>query len=329
MGRKLLVTGGLLRENGYELGDGKSNGEAVLMRLCLSSGNMDKVISMKKGNSNYPNVHPNLQFTVADIEGDNLWLATDTEIYLYDYGSLDLLEIFSHPCFHNIHSVTVRNEYLYVTSTGLDNVVILNKYDGSIVEIINAQGKDPWHRFKRDFDYRKIHSTRPHDCHPNYVFFVNNVPWVTRCTQEDAVCLSDFSKTINISGNKTISVHDGVIKGKSVFFTSVDGCIIEASTESMQVVDVLDLNKLKGFGGVRGWCRGLFVDKDLFYVSFSRIRKTNSISKLRWLIGSEKRIHEFSSVLVIDRKNNEIVKVYDFLDGTIDTIYSILLEPEN
>ncbi|MBI5430588.1 MAG: hypothetical protein HY938_09045 [Nitrosomonadales bacterium] len=330
MGEKLLITGGVLRENGFELGEGKYYGCASLLCLDTGSGTVDQLLAVHEGNENFPDVHPNLEFTVGDVEGDKLWLATDTEIRLYQYPSLALLKTFSHPCFHNIHAVAVRGDELYVTSTGLDMVVVLNKQDGSILKYLNAEGKLTWHRFSPDTDYRKLHSTRPHDSHPNYVFWIDDEPWVTRCTQEDAVSLSDTRRRIDISGpRKPISVHDGIVRGGQVFFTTVDGSIVIADTKTLQPVETIQITAMEGYGGLRGWCRGLYFSGGLAYVGFSRLRKTRRTEKVEWIKSLLKRgeMVEECSVLAIDLKRKKILADYRIPAGTIDAIYSIFPEP--
>jgi len=330
MGVKLLITGGILRRNGFELGEGKYYGCATLLKLDTDSSVVGQLLSIREGNENFPDVHPNLEFTVGDVEGDKLWLSTDTEIRLYQYPSLELLKTYSHPCFHNIHSVAVRGDELYVTSTGLDMVVVLNKHNGSIVEYINAEGKPTWHRFSPDTDYRKEYSTRPHESHPNYVFWLDDEPWVTRCTQEDAVMLSDTNKKIDISGaKKPISVHDGIVSGAEVYFTTVDGSIIIADTKTRQVVESIQITSMEGYGALRGWCRGLYIDGDMAYVGFTRLRKTKRQEKVEWVKGLLQggSAVEACSVLAINLKQKRILADYRIPSGMTDAIYSILPEP--
>lgn len=327
---RLLITGGVLRPNGFELGEGKYYGCAKLLRLDTNTGEFEELIAVDEGNENYPEIHPNLTFTAGEVDGSCLWLPTDTEIRQYSYPDLQLLKTFSHPCFHNIHSVNHCDDRLYVTSTGLDMVVVLDKVIGAIDERLSCEGKPAWHRFNADVDYRKIHSTRPHDSHPNYVFWVNNEPWVTRCTQEDAVCLSDVSKRIDISGpDKETSVHDGIVVADKVYFTSVDSCVVKADLTTRQVIETIRIDEFPGYGPVRGWCRGLRIENGLFYLGFSVLRRTRRSEKLKWLakLAARSGISQTSSILAVDLGRRRVVADYPVPAGMIDAIYSILPEP--
>lgn len=330
MNNHLLITGGVLRENGFELGEGKYYGCAKLLRLNTDSGAIEELLAVNEGNQNFPDIHPNLEFTIGDIEGEHLWLTTDTEVRLYHYPTLKLLKTYSHPCFHNIHSVAVRGDELYVTSTGLDMVVVLNKADGSIIRLIDAEGKPLWRRFSQDLDYRKLHSTRPHDSHPNFVFWLDNEPWVTRCTQEDAVMLRDVTQRIDVSGaKKPISIHDGIVHNDQVFFTTVDGAVVIADAKTKQVIETIQLPALRGYGGLRGWCRGLRFVGDTCFVGFSRLRKTKRLEKLEWarkLLMKGDMIEE-CSILALDLQQVKIMADFRIPADQLDAVYTILPEP--
>jgi hypothetical protein len=330
MNQKLLITGAALRENGFELGEGKYYGCAKLIQLDTTSGTIDELLSVDAGNNNFPDTHPNLEFTAGDVEQDKLWLPMDTEIRLYHYPSMSLLDTFSHPSFHNIHSVAVHGDQLFVTSTGLDMVVILDKKDGSIISRHNTEGKPTWHRFSQQIDYRKVYSTRPHDCHPNYVFWINGEPWVTRCTQEDAVMLYDTTKRIDISGPKrSISVHDGFVHGRQVLFTTVDGSIVIADTQTLKVTGTVDISSMEGFHGLRRWCRGMYMSGNILYVGFSRLRKTKQKEKIAWisrLLTAGEHVDQ-CSVLALDLSQNKLVADFRIPAEMLDAIYTILPEP--
>ncbi len=323
----LLLTGAVLRPRGFELGEGKYYEAAKLLRLELATGEVDELLRFDTPNAHYPAEHPNLQFTAGCFDGDRLWLPTDTELHCYRYPELEREKSFSHPWFHNVHSVTVTSGgQLAVTSTGLDLVGLLDPHDGRCVELLNAEGKPVWHRFSADEDYRVVHSTRPHDCHPNYVFELDGDLWVTRCTQEDAVSLRDTRRRIDVASSKRpISVHDGLVTERHILFTAVDGSIILADRESLNVVEVIDLNANEPQHPVVGWCRGIHLDGDILYLGFSKLRRTRSTSRLRFLrrfTGSAP--HDGCTVRAYDLANRRTIRDYRLPAGSLDAIYSIL-----
>lgn len=323
--KKLLISGACLRENGFELGDGKYYGKASLILLDLCSGEFRAVLIKSEGGTNYPAENPNLQFTAACVDGDTLWLPTDTEIYAYKLPNFSLISCYSHPCFNNVHSAHIIGGDLVVTSTGLDNIVVMDKYNGNIKTILNTEGKDPWHRFSPEVDYRVIHSTKPHHSHPNYVFTLNNDLWVTRCTQEDAVCLSDMSKRIDVSQGSNTSIHDGVWWGDKLVFTRVDGTLAICDPESHEVLEKHDPYGRER-NRPRGWCRGLFIDGDMFYIGYSKLRKTKLTAKLKFISRGNFKYRNGNEALIIayNMQTQQVERTYEFNSGAMDAIYGIM-----
>lgn len=321
--KKLLLSGGCLRSNGFELGEGKYYGRASLVELDLLTGKFSTVLSKVQGGENYPTEHPNLQYTAGCVDGDIFWLPTDTEIYKYRLPGLSLEAVFSHPCFHNIHSVHAIDGDIIASSTGVDNVVVMNDQTGEIKRIINTQGKDPWHRFSPKVDYRLVHSTRPHDSHPNFVFKLGDDLWATRCTQEDAVNLSDVSQTIDLSIGGDLSVHDGVWWDDKLVFTRVDGALVVCDPIQRKVIEAFD-----PFGGALnrpvGWCRGLHIDGDMFYIGYSKVRKTNLKSKIKFLTKLNFKYSSGSLVVALNIKARKVKAVHTPPEGMIDAIYGIM-----
>lgn len=326
---RLLITGGMERENGFLLGEGKYYSRARLLRLDTDSGEVERLLEISEGGENYPEQHPNLQFTAGCVEGQRLWLPTDTEVHCYSYPDLSRLATISYPFFHNIHHVNVIDGGLYVVSTGLDLVVRLDAETFEPVEFLQAEGKDPWSRFSPHVDYRKIHSTRPHHSHPNYVFQVDGRRWLTRCTQQDAVCLDDPSRRFVISGGHDIGVHDGVLHEGLLYFSTVQGLLVVADPDTSTVVEEIDLLSLEPRREVKGWCRGILFQEEIVYVAYSRIRPTRDRRKVAWLrrFAPSLRRHRQAQVVAYDLKARKKVAEWLFPDDLIHAIYSILPEP--
>ena len=326
MSQYLLISGAKERKNGFELGEGKYYDRAKLLKLNLETGKVETIKEKAEGGAHYPDEHPNLQYTACCLEGDILWLPTDTEVYKLKYPSLEVLTVISHPCFHNIHSVNVFDGKVYITSTGLDLVAVYDT-EGELLELINAEGKDLWHRFSEEEDYRLIHSTRPHDCHPNFVFSWKGEAWVTRCKQQDAVNLHNIEEQIELTiPEKRISVHDGVLFKDKVYFTSVDGYILIADPESKKLEQ--EINVLDHLGGEKlGWCRGLSISEDgVAYLGFSRIRRTKVVERLSWLVRGQidKMTYVPACVLAYDLNKKSVIRQYDIPIPEIDAVYGVV-----
>lgn len=326
MSKYLLISGAKERKNGFELGEGKYYDRAKLLRLDLASGSVETLLEKSEGGEHYPDEHPNLQYTACWLEGDTLWLPTDTEVYKLAYPSLTVELLISHPAFHNIHSVNVFDDKVYITSTGLDLVAVYTT-QGELVEMINCQDKPLWHRFSENEDYRLVHSTRPHDCHPNFVFHWQGKPWVTRCKQQDAVMLGNTAQQIELTvPEKRISVHDGLVFKDKVYFTSVDGFLLIADPETGKLEQ--EINVLSHLGGEKlGWCRGLTISEDgIAYLGFSRIRRTKVVERLSWLVRGQldKMTYVPACVLAYDIRAQKVVKQYDIPISEIDAVYGVI-----
>lgn len=327
MSNYLLISGARERENGFELGEGKYYEQAKLLKLDLDTSKVSTIKEKSDGGTHYPDEHPNLQYTSMCLDGDVLWLPTDTEIFKLSYPSLEVLTVISEPYFHNIHSVNVFDKKVYVTSTGLDLVAVYDE-DGTLLEMFNTEGKALWHRFSAEEDYRLIHSTRPHDCHPNFVFKWQDEAWVTRCRQQDAVCLTNVEKKMELTDPlNRISVHDGMLFGDLIYFTSVDGMIIVMDPTTQKIVEQFNLVKELNKGEL-GWARGLSISEDgIAYVGFSKIRRTKMVEKLAWLaLGQLNKMRYIpASVVAYDLKNRKVIKQYIVPMEEIDAVYGIEL----
>lgn len=327
MSQFLLISGGCERPNGYELGEGKYYERARLLKIDLKTSDVAIILEKSDGGQHYPDEHPNLQYTSCCVADGILWLPTDTEIYKLSYPDLNVLKVISYPFFHNVHAVNVFGDRVFVSSTGLDLVAMLD-LDGNIIELYNAEGKDLWHRFSPDQDYRLVHSTRPHDCHPNFVYQWKGKSWVTRCRQQDAVCLENISEKIEITDpKKRISVHDGLIYNRKVYFTTVDGYLVISDPDSKEVHE--EINVLESLNNEKlGWARGICIsDEGIAYIGFSRLRRTRMKEKLSWLAkGQIAKMNGMPACIVaFDLNKQEITNQYNIPFKIIDAVYGVEL----
>lgn len=224
---------------------------------------------------------PSILFKAATVQGDELLLCTQTEVLIHRLSDLQRTHYISLPCFNDVHHVRPTPQgTLLVAVTGLDLIVEITRV-GEILREWNAAEANTWERFSRDVDYRTIVSTKPHQAHPNYVFAMDEEIWATRFQSRDAVCLTAPDRRIDIGIG---GPHDGIVLGRHVYFTTVNGHIVQADCASGQVVQSFDLNQMSDTRGPLGWCRGLWLLDDTHaVVGFSRLRPTKFRENIAWV----------------------------------------------
>jgi hypothetical protein len=233
-----------------------------------------------------PDEDATILFKSGTLRGDELFLCTQTEVIVYRVPSFERIAYLSLPIFNDLHHVVPTNRgTVAIANTGLD-MVIEASMDGDVLRMWNVLDEDPWQRFARHVDYRKVRTTKPHLAHPNYVFLVGDDVWTTRFEQRDAICLTDPGKRINIGLER---VHDGFVHEGRVYFTTVDGRLVIADPDRCVIDEVIDLTELSPDGVLLGWCRSLHVDGDYAWVGFSRIRPTKFRENVGWALRGFKR----------------------------------------
>jgi len=256
---------------------------ALILEINLNSGNVRTCVEYESPPEARPCDKSSTIFKSGTLCGDTLYACTKTEVLIFKVPEFERINYISLPCFHDLHHVTPAHDgTLLVANTGLDMVAKVS-LEGELLESWNVLGEPPWNRFSPTTDYRKIHTTKPHKAHPNFVFQLDETIWVTRFHQRDAICLNDSGRRIEIAVE---APHDGVVVGDEVLFTSVDGRVIIADTEKLRLSEVIDLKQIDGQDALLGWCRGLLpLDKRKAWVGFSRIRKTWYQENVRWVKG--------------------------------------------
>jgi hypothetical protein len=247
------------------------------------AGRTQRVLEYESPPEHCPDV-PCIVFKAASIKGDRAYLCTQTEILICDFPSFAIRNIISLPCFNDVHHVAVApDDRLFAAVTGLDAVAELAP-DGKLLRLISVIGGSVWDRFSPTVDYRRVATTKPHLAHPNYVFFLDGAPWVTRFEQRDAVPLDGKANGRSVFQLGEERAHDGYIVGNDIYFTTVDGRVLHFDLISGKP-QCFDLNSMGSSYRDRplGWCRGILLRRDKAWVGFSRIRYTALRQNLDWI----------------------------------------------
>lgn len=259
---------------------------------------------------------PSILFKSSHLEGNRLYLCTQTEVLIVSVPEFEILHHISHPYMNDVHHVRPsKNGTLIVTSTGLD-AVFEYSFDGELLTEWNVLERSIWERFSRDVDYRKVVTTKPHDSHPNFSFYLDDELWVTRLVQQDAICLNSPGKRIDIAVERP---HDGVVHNGKIYFTTVDGHVVVFEQASRELYRNYDLNQYSGKYCALGWCRGInIVDEDRAIIAFSRLRKTKWEQNVQWV--------KYSLSLTKDKPEEPTrIAQYHLTDGKLE--WEIDLEP--
>ncbi|MFZ0335130.1 MAG: hypothetical protein WAN10_11090 [Candidatus Acidiferrales bacterium] len=280
----LYVTGGRQRQklitkeeewNLYE--------RALILKVCPADGTASICVEYQSPREACPSEGtPSILFKAGMIVENKLYVCTGTEVLIYEIPGFRQIGYVSLPCFNDLHHVAREADgNLLVVSTGLDMVVEITP-TGKVLRQWNVLGEDPWERFLKNIDYRKVATTKPHRSHPNYVFQIGADIWVTRCDQSDAVCLTQPGRRIPLA---SVCVHDGHLHKGKLYFTTVDGTIVVADAATRQILKVIDLKQIDNSErALLGWCRGLLiVDERRIWVGFTRVRKTKFREKISWV----------------------------------------------
>ncbi len=236
---------------------------------------------------------PSILFKAATFDGATAYLCTQTEVLICDFPGFAVRKVISLPCFNDLHHVAPGPDgTLFVAVTGLDAVAEITP-EGELLRLVGVLGEDPWERFDRAIDWRKVPTTKPHRSHPNYIFFLDGRPWVTRFEQRDAVPVDGNPGNGGGGGNGgerlaigVQGVHDGCVQDGRVCFTTVDGRLAGVDRASGRC-ELLDLNPLSSDPArPLGWCRGLLLpdpDGDRAWVGFTRLRYTSLRRNVSWV----------------------------------------------
>lgn len=296
---------------------------ALILKLDTASGTVRTCVEYKSPTDARPHDYSGHLFKSGTLVGDRLYTCTNTEILVFRVPSFEQLNYVSLPCFNDLHHVTAcRDGTLLVANTGLDMVVRITP-EGALIDEWDVLGEPAWTRFSRDIDYRHVESTKPHRSHPNFVFQLERDLWVTRLHQRDAICLTDSAKRIDIALE---SPHDGVVRGRDIYFTLVDGRVALANSATLSIDRVIDFNAMHDSNALLGWCRGVLpVDEQRVWVGFSRVRKTRFQDNVLWVkrVFKEGMIERPTHISLYDIGQERCLQEFDLEAHGVNTIYSI------
>jgi len=301
------IVGGRLRGSVFrKLEEWQSCEQAIVIELDPSRNESRPCVEYTSPPQVCPPDRPAILFKSATLNRNKVYTCTSTEILVYDLPSFRLAHYISLPLFNDLHHAFSSHEGTILAAvTGLDMVVEVTT-EGKLLREWSVTGEDTWARFSRQTDYRLVPTTKPHRSHPNHVFELNGEIWVTRFQQHDAICLTKPGPRIEITVPRP---HDGYMFGDKIYFTTVDGHVIIAKQETLQVEQTIDLNQMSGQSGqVLGWCRGVLpLDERRVWVGFTRVRPTKFVENVAWIKHGGHR-HRPSHVALYDleRKTCEL-----------------------
>ncbi|HZP76303.1 MAG TPA: methyltransferase domain-containing protein [Pseudolabrys sp.] len=274
-----------------------------------------------------PDDRPSIVFKAATVVGDRAYLCTQTEVLICDFPSFAIRKVISLPCFNDLHHVTVAPDgRLFVAVTGLDAVAELTP-EGKLIRLVSVLGGSVWDRFAQTTDYRKVPTTKPHRAHPNFVFFVDGQPWVTRFEQHDAIPLDGHANGRPPFDLGVEGVHDGHVAGNLVYFTAINGLVLRFDLASGDK-QIFDLNTMGALDErPLGWCRGILPVGDSAWVGFSRIRYTTLRHNLDWMRHgfSEAARHPLAPTRIAkyDFAQRLLVEEINLEEAGLNTVFSI------
>lgn len=322
----LWVVGGEQRGVSHFTREWKLYRRALVLKA--EGGRVERVLEYDSPAEHCPEDSPSIVFKAASIKGNHAYLCTQTEILVCDFPSFAIRKVISLPCFNDVHHVAVAPDgRLFVAVTGLDAVAELAP-DGALLRLTSVVGGSVWDRFSQIVDYRKVPTTKPHRAHPNFVFFLEGEPWVTRFEQRDAVPLDPKRNGTRIFRLGDEPVHDGCVAGGYVYFTTVDGYVLRFDLASGEKQSFA-LPAMAGSYRDRplGWCRGILPLGERIWVGFSRVRFTALRHNLDWIRRGFRQTERLppapTRIACYDLAGNTLLEEIELERQAMNTIFSI------
>lgn len=326
---ELLLLGGRQRGSAVAGSEWHYYDKAVALAVSMDGKSCRQVLEHVTPPHLCADVEPSITFKAGTVHDGLRYACTQTELMIYRLADWSVQEQISLPCFNDVHHVIPTSTgTLLAANTGLDRVVEVSR-GGEIINTWPVLDEPLWERFSPVVDYRKIVTTKPHKSHPNFVYEQDGDYWVVRHLQKDAICLASPSKRIAIDHG---GPHDGEKHGEHIYFTTVNGAVVVANLETLQIDRVIDLNVYEQGTRPLGWCRGLHVlDDDRFIVGFSRLRPTVVKGAVAWMkrqvksrLGRENYDSQPTHITCYNHRRGEVEWTLDLEPYGMNAIFSVL-----
>jgi len=260
-------------------------------------------------------------FHSGQLNGSQLVVTTSSEVVFFNTDTWKIDKVITHKWFNDLHHAVIRGNDLFVCNTGLQAVHRMS-LDGEMLDTWSVVDKPVWDTYDPEVDYRPL-DTKPHEAHPNHLYFVDDELWVTRCQLQDTVKVQDIHCRTNIAVGRP---HDGNPVGDLVWFTTINGNLMGMNVKTGIADRPIDLNTIDTNRGQLGWCRGVrHIDDDTALVAFSQFRPSKHKDFIHWIMGDGKNRLP-SRISLFDLKNRRMVEEMPFkgkLEGA--AIYSIFV----
>lgn len=322
---KLLVVGGQQRRDAVGSDEWFHYERAVGLEISLPSGSVRPVLSHITPPHLCAAENAAITFKAGTIQGDRLYLCTQTEIFIYALPSYRLEHSISHPYLNDVHHVRpTENGTLLVANTGLDQILELS-LEGQVLREWPCHDVDTWTRFDRNIDYRKVITTKPHQVHPNYLSSVGNELRITRFQQQDSVVLPSLDRPIPLPEGRP---HDGIAVDDRLIFTTVNGWVIEVDARTGTRLRTTNLNELAPREETLGWCRGIAAEGESVWVGFSRLRPTKFRENISWIKHGFQRVGIYNTlptrISLYDLKRRVLMREVELESEQLNAVFSIL-----
>lgn len=243
---------------------------------------------------------------------------THTAIHYVCPQSWSVLESWSHPRLHNVHSAIPRaSGGVVVSCAGSDEVLCFDAAD-RLERTWSIAGHRP------ESDLRTFHhdAFKPHAAHPNCAWEHKGELWAT-CFERQAA-ISETGAVVPATGIP----HDGAPQADGGWwFTEVQGVVRCHAPESATATVRWDLQQQAASPQRLGWCRGIWVGPETVVVGMSQLRATTHREVARWLLQGERGRKRPTRLVELDRQTGAIRREIPVGNAHGGTIYGVVACP--